>query len=424
MAHPNHVEAVRSGWKEFQRWQETSQGPIDLSEANLVGVDLSGFELKNCNFQRADLRNAKLCNADLSGSRMDNANLAGADLTNARMTRCEMGEVNLSGATLVKVWFDKAIVIPSKSTQPLHFVGCELGSASLRGREFRGARFDDCNLIGVVGESLDLTECSMRSVICIGAKLDNVPFVEASLHNVDFSHSWLDRCSFFGANIEGSIFTEARISNSNFRKVRNAQLAKGLEATLFEAGEEPKWFETANRPFLERYCDWEAIRTVGRMQLFGVSYFLLVYLVTSFYLIGQFNDKINAAKAWVEVVEEQGNVASRGLAERVDKHLKPFKIGLSSVAMLIATLLLVGASMIYALACPQIVKDFSRAEWCYAYQRSLIHYWPLSWSRRKWRITCAALYALGGAIFLPISLWKIGVALDYAWQFIEWPWFT
>ena len=66
-----------------------------LQETDLVGLDLSGFNLIRANFTDADLRGA---------------NFQGADLLFANFTRADLSGASLRGATLQEAWWTEAII--------------------------------------------------------------------------------------------------------------------------------------------------------------------------------------------------------------------------------------------------------------------------------------------------------------------------
>jgi len=69
---------------------------IDLSNASLFWVDLSGCNLTNGNLQGANLRRCDLTDVKLQG-----ADLSGADLTAALVTQAQLDEAgSLDGAIL------------------------------------------------------------------------------------------------------------------------------------------------------------------------------------------------------------------------------------------------------------------------------------------------------------------------------------
>lgn len=74
----------------------------DLNGVDLSGVDLSGADLTNANLESADLRNANLSNANLKGTSLEyaflkNANLKNADLSNAQLRGAYFQNANLTG---------------------------------------------------------------------------------------------------------------------------------------------------------------------------------------------------------------------------------------------------------------------------------------------------------------------------------------
>lgn len=77
-----------------------------LCEAHLNGANLSGADLSGCDLRNANLRGANLCGANLSGANLGWAdlrgvNLSGADLRSANLAWVLVKEANLRGAILV-----------------------------------------------------------------------------------------------------------------------------------------------------------------------------------------------------------------------------------------------------------------------------------------------------------------------------------
>ena len=94
-------------------WMHGEKGGmrIDLSNANLTGInlsnvdltdaDLTGVNLRYANLRYADLNNADLTDANLTGVDLTNAdlrcaNLTGIDLTNADLNNADLSNANLS----------------------------------------------------------------------------------------------------------------------------------------------------------------------------------------------------------------------------------------------------------------------------------------------------------------------------------------
>ncbi|MCD6025831.1 MAG: pentapeptide repeat protein [Solimicrobium sp.] len=77
----------------------------NLSNADLKNVDLTGVNLTDANLSEANLSQAKLCNACLTGANLTEAqlylaDLTGADLSRANLTQADLDAANLAGANL------------------------------------------------------------------------------------------------------------------------------------------------------------------------------------------------------------------------------------------------------------------------------------------------------------------------------------
>ncbi len=70
----------------------------DLYGVNLTGADLSGADLYGVNLTGADLSRADLSGADLYGVNLTGADLSGADLTGADLSRADLSRADLTGA--------------------------------------------------------------------------------------------------------------------------------------------------------------------------------------------------------------------------------------------------------------------------------------------------------------------------------------
>lgn len=168
-------------------------------------------------------------------------------------------------------------------------------------------------------------------------------------------------------------------------------------------------FETYHRPWPEREVDWERLRGVGRLPLFGVSYIALIPIPIIFYGLAIYNDKVELVRTWAEQVAALPDHPLHRLALPLLKRLHPRPIPSQSFWLLLSTVLLAAGSTLYTFLCPSRIKEFSHDQWCDQLGRSLLHYWAFAWKHRYIRLACAACYVLGGAI----ALWVIGTKV---WQ--------
>jgi hypothetical protein len=168
--------------------------------------------------------------------------------------------------------------------------------------------------------------------------------------------------------------------------------------------------------------DWERLRVVGRLPLFGISYTALILIPIVFYSLALYNDKVGLVRAWAaQAVISPDHPLHRFALLLLDR-LHPHPLPSQSLLLLVSTVLLAAGSTLYTFFSPSRVKEFSRDQWCDQLGRSLLHYWPLAWKHRYIRLACAACYALGGAG----ALWVLGTKVGHTALFIvkhsTWPW--
>src|SRR5215471_7397079 len=93
MPSDEHVALISKGAAAWNVWRNERDEALDLSQAGLRGLDLSGFNLSCADLQGADLRGTNLSQANLSG-----ANLQGANLFKALLDGADLAGAMLYGA--------------------------------------------------------------------------------------------------------------------------------------------------------------------------------------------------------------------------------------------------------------------------------------------------------------------------------------
>jgi uncharacterized protein YjbI with pentapeptide repeats len=102
-------------------------GDRDFQNLDLSGAQLDGVDLRGANFIGAQLSRANLCNARLDGVKLAIANLSDADLTGACLRDAKLVGANLNRAILA---------------------GADLAGANLDGADLSNADLTDTNLAG------------------------------------------------------------------------------------------------------------------------------------------------------------------------------------------------------------------------------------------------------------------------------------
>jgi uncharacterized protein YjbI with pentapeptide repeats len=96
MANLEHLKILKQGVSTWNKWREENpEGKIDLSNASLVGANLSRSD-----FGKVNLGGVNLKEADLGETLLDNANFENADLRAARLCSAFLRDANLTAANL------------------------------------------------------------------------------------------------------------------------------------------------------------------------------------------------------------------------------------------------------------------------------------------------------------------------------------
>jgi uncharacterized tellurite resistance protein B-like protein len=112
--------------------EEAVSAKVDLSEAELGGLNLARSNLSGARLSGANLRSANLMGADLTGARLCDANLAFADMSRAILYKTNLARADLSEANMALVQGAWAFL-----------AGANLAEANLASADFFGA-----NLVG------------------------------------------------------------------------------------------------------------------------------------------------------------------------------------------------------------------------------------------------------------------------------------
>ncbi len=157
----------------FVRTERHQGAIVDLSKANLRGLDLSEADLSQAILVEANLSQANLRGANLSGANLSGANLSGANLLIADLSGASLGpsgiqyfspiaslhgaflrETNLSGAVLWRADLDEADLLETDLRD------AALQEASFRGAEFVEVKLARANLQGanLIGSSFSMVD--------------------------------------------------------------------------------------------------------------------------------------------------------------------------------------------------------------------------------------------------------------------------
>jgi hypothetical protein len=326
------------------------------------------------------------------------------------MANPEHVEIVKQGAEAIRKWRDKN----------LGGVRLDLAGANLSEAPLAGANLNDVNL-----SEANLGKANLNEANLAGADLHRADLYKANLAGANLGRANLSEANLGKANLH-----EANLGKANLTRVRGAEHVYCLETVWFTSEDTPGsdaendafYFETCRRPWPEHWIDWECLRGVGRLPLFGVSYTALILIPIVFYGLALYNDKIDLVRAWAEQVVALPDHSWHRLAPLVLDRLHPRPIPNQSFLLLVSTVLLAAGSTLYTFFSPSRIKEFSRDRWCDQLNRSLLHYWPLAWKYRYIRLACAACYVLGGLGAISVIGWKVWQTAVFIWTHSAWPW--
>ena len=213
--------------------------PLDLNDAQLKFLDLSGLD-----FRRARLSGANLHGSDLTGSNLSECDLNNAILDRATLVRADFSNANLVGA-LIRLPHSAGSPGFDRSSSP-RFPGADLRQARLVGR-FDGGHFQGANLEGAnLGPYGDWTQNTLtrRTVIVAGdfsgARLVHADLSEAILTFANFKDADLTGVNLSEADLVGADFSGANLAHANVSRAdfegANLATARGLDQLVGREG--------------------------------------------------------------------------------------------------------------------------------------------------------------------------------------------
>jgi uncharacterized protein YjbI with pentapeptide repeats len=186
--------------------REANLSEADMREANLSGSVLRESILDSANLYGASLRDANLVGARLNKALLKRADLAGVDLSRANLFGADLEEADLSGANLAEADLSGSRLVRAKLN------GASLLKANLHGADFTGADFTGANL-----EGANLQDSTLKWSVLKQANLSCANLTGAYLEDANLSE-WSIKgviCSYIRSGSEKEI---SRYSEGEFEK--------------------------------------------------------------------------------------------------------------------------------------------------------------------------------------------------------------
>ena len=172
----------------------TDLSGADLTQANLVGANLSFSYLVGSSLMNARLNHVNLTLADLTRVNLENAQLIQADLTQASLPQARLSKADLTAARLPGANLEAARLLGVTAA------GAQMPDAVMVGIAAKSANFTDADFSGAILEDADLTGAYLQ-----GANLSQANLRNASLRDTDLRQVSFQNADLTGADLAGAI---------------------------------------------------------------------------------------------------------------------------------------------------------------------------------------------------------------------------
>ena len=177
-----------------------------LSEKDLSGLTLHGYDFSNGVMRNTILTGGKLIDSTFIRTELDCANMTGCDLSMADMRNAHAESAVFDKAKMVRTNMSNTRMSGSS------FAGAILRRATINGSDMTGIVMTDAEILSTNIRDSDFSGADMRSTNCVDVEADDVRFA-----NSIFDGSRIDDGTFRGCDFTGTNFGDSAINNMYFQ---------------------------------------------------------------------------------------------------------------------------------------------------------------------------------------------------------------
>lgn len=223
MANPATLKMIRWSVERWNSWRAKNPKinpdyrSKTISNAELVGINLSKMNLELARFVDTNLANADLQYTKGDVTQFFRVNLNGANLSYSKLYNSVFGSSNLNNSTinnadLYQSGFKKIKVEDGDFSQS-NFAECRLIHFEISNSTAIDTSFDGCEV-----STGRFTQCNLSKTSFKNSRLDDIEFSECILQDVNLSESYLREAIFNNCNLEKAILNNCDLRYSNFSK--------------------------------------------------------------------------------------------------------------------------------------------------------------------------------------------------------------
>jgi uncharacterized protein YjbI with pentapeptide repeats len=220
----------------------------NLSEALVAGTDFSRLDLSGCFFSGADLTNTRFVGAILEKVDFGKAKMVGTDLSGSKATALRFHKLRLERVVIRGVQWDRPLFFESE-VSGLDARGADIKNLSFVDTMVEDCTFDDATLF-TLRAARALGTTALRRCSFVGTVGHKGFFRGLDMQGSDFRHSDMRESDFSGATLDGSQFQDARLVGARFvgASIRRCSFDRAdmMEGLLSEALMDHASFEAAN----------------------------------------------------------------------------------------------------------------------------------------------------------------------------------
>jgi|GEM_PF-89432 len=191
--------------------QERYAADKNLSMMDLTGADLSGMQLSGADLHGAFMEAVDLSGADLSGCNLSEAVLARATLDGCNLSNANLNSANLSVINANQARFEGAS-LDSSIIEQSRFFECDFSQASIAQLLLNKIRFEQCSFKDAALLQCIFTECEFTENV-MGARMTRTTFVQSQLTRNQYAGAVLDSSHFVKSALQGEVFGYGKFIN-------------------------------------------------------------------------------------------------------------------------------------------------------------------------------------------------------------------
>ena len=199
---------------------------LDLTHANLAGLDLSGMDFSGSVLAGANLAGAKLQGACLNGVFATGTRFDAADLSGCQLVKASLGKSSFVGSTL------RGANLDGSDCTEANFSGADLSSTSLQAATLSHAWLQGIRAERLIATGAQLDQANLDNAQLPAALLEGANLSGASVQRVNLQGAIARKANFSQANLAGANLAQTDLSGSQASPGTSFQKAILDQATL------------------------------------------------------------------------------------------------------------------------------------------------------------------------------------------------